>query len=169
METIRDYFEGLYYKIIRIKQQIKNFFFWGWFMKDTLDYDAHSIYPMLHYKLKSVYNYMKKDSHLMWNSSTKTNGMRKLAELSELARKLYEEDYSYRNNVRRVMDNYECPRTIASPIYSLVKRRKPRKMISNDLYKFYFKMASKRDKKEYETVKNRFYYLLNKYVEHFWD
>ena len=59
------------------------FFYWGWKMRHSYEWDAHFIYEMLYLKLDETYKCFKNHGTLMWNESEHTNRMKKLKEANE--------------------------------------------------------------------------------------
>ena len=78
---------------MRLINQIKNFFFWGWKLRNSVDFNANSLYEMIHLKLDTTYKSFVRNSHLMWNRSENTVGMRKLKIAAELAKRISEDKY----------------------------------------------------------------------------
>ena len=74
-------------------EMLQRVVFWGWKMRWSWDFDAHTIYEMLYLKLDRVYVCMRDHSHCVWNSNEDNRRMRELREAKELARRLMDDDY----------------------------------------------------------------------------
>lgn len=148
-------------------EQIQRFFFWGWKLRNSHDWDSHTIYEMLYLKLDRIYDTMKKDSHLMWNSDEKNNGMRKLLEAKGLARDLY--DNQFGNNRVYFHEKFQFPREEGDIFAKLGVSFPDAKIIDKKLWKFYFKKDIEREDKRQKEKVDRLHYLLTKYIQHWWD
>lgn len=74
-------------------QMICRFLRWGYRMRYMYEWDAHYIYKMIYLKLDDCRKNFNEHGHLMWNDDDDNPGMRKLRECSELAKRLYEDNY----------------------------------------------------------------------------
>ena len=54
---LSDWFDPFYkaYKWLTDWSRLQRFFFWGWNMRYSWDWDAHTVYDMLHLKYKRTY------------------------------------------------------------------------------------------------------------------
>jgi hypothetical protein len=163
-------FYNAYYAILSTYKSISSVLYWGWNMRNSVDYDAHSMYDLMYLKLDRIYKEMVNNSHLMWNSKETTKGMKRLAETRRLAKMLANDTYNC--YVYKVMDKYTCPNHLKpSSIFNKIRinGEKEKKLISDKLYSLYFKKASELDRLNYLTIKNRYFMLLGKHIEGWWD
>ena len=148
-------------------ERIKRMIYWAWVMRDSYDYCATTTYEAIYHKLDRVYKYNRDCGHLMWNSDETNNQMRKLNEARILAKRLNEWESHERHAVdimSRFKSNEERRRL---GIFSdLFPNAKP---IDSKLYNFYFMAAHEKDSKRYQQSKARLFYLLNKYIDVWWD
>lgn len=153
----------MYYWMKGKIEEIERFFFYGWKFRKSFDFDAHTIYYMLQIKLERIHQCMKTNSHLLWNDSEDTNLMRKLCEAKGLAKRLDEE--SYHKHYSRMAERYKNKDRdgFGFNLYPDAK------IVDKKLYRILLHGAIKRDQKELETDKKRLFYLLEKYIQHFWD
>lgn len=150
------------------KEMIARMLFWGWKLRWSWDFDASTMYEITYLKLSRVHDCMKKHGHLVWNANHNSNLMRKLAETKMLAKKLSEDDYhryysQFHNQYKRE-DEEMCELDKMMGIHY-----PDAKSINSKLYSFMIKKAFASDALEKKNDKNRFYYLLNKYQDHWWD
>ena len=150
------------------KEQVERFFYWGWKLRHNYDFDAQTVYELLYLKLDRIYNCMKEYSHLEWNSTPDSNLMRKLAEARGLAKRLH--DYDYNHSAFLEADAKFEYKVWSEPIEGSSNFI----LQSNWMYKekeakLYLKARKKHYAKMLEIDKKRFYYLLDKYLEHWWD
>lgn len=75
--------------------KIKQFCYWGWKLRNTVDYDGSTLYDVIYLKLDSIYNCFINDGHLVWNSDKDNKNMRKLRVAIELAKRLSERDCTF--------------------------------------------------------------------------
>jgi len=172
LESIKDYIEDKYYDFIGFfsskYQMLQRMFFWGWKMRWSWDFDSHTIYEMLHYKLDRLYNCHLKYSHCVWNSDPNNNLMKKLKEASILAKRLSEDQYDIKAfeeadkkfKLKSWMEKIKD--TSYSRYYSTYEITPKRaELYRKARVKIYFKQ------KQYE--KDRLFKLLNQYIAIWWD
>lgn len=163
----------LYYSwatpIINLYTKINRMLFWGWNMRNSVDYDASTLYDVVYLKLDRVYDSMLNYNHLVWNSSPDTKLMRRLCELKLLAKKLSESD-KYNSNYSKLSDKYaRVSRDGLDRLFYSFNLHPNAKTINDKLYSHFFRSAIKKDTAARNIDKNRYYYLMDKYLEHFWD
>jgi hypothetical protein len=171
MIYLSDWFDPIY-KVIRFfpktYEKLNRMIFWGWKLRYSWDFDASTLYEIIYLKLDRVQKCCLKHGHLEWDSSPDTNLMRKLSELKGLAKRLSEDNYH--KNSSRFHDMYCRLDQNKSPLdYMFTKHHPEARPISETMYSFFFKKAIDADNKEKIADKKRFYYLMDKYLESFWD
>lgn len=151
--------------LINLYETIARMLFWGWKMRHNKDYDGQFMYEVISLKLERMQRCMNKYGHLEWNSSPDTPLMKRLAEAKVLAQRLSQSGGD--RHTMEFMELYKSPDkcTFTESLNIFTNAR----VIPRNLHRFYFKKALERDKLEHEAEKKRLYYLLNKYLEHFWD
>jgi len=151
--------------LINLYETIARMLFWGWKLRHNKDYDGQFMYEVISFKLERMQRCMTKYGHCEWNSSPDTPLMKRLAEAKVLAKRL-----SQSNGDTYVMEHME---RFSRPEKSDLVRRfnlfPDAKVLPEKLYRVYFKKALERDKMEHAEQKKRLYYLLNKYLEQWWD
>ena len=103
----------------------------------------------------------------MWNSDPKNAGMRRLNEVRELAKRLTEFDYDTQGfneaDERYGFVHWFTPAAGGTYEWKSTYKRNPDKA----------RKFNNMRRKHYENLKrqhkDRLYYLLNKYLEHWWD
>lgn len=156
-----------YGSIIRFIDRVKLAYFWASKLNNTYDFDCHDIYMMIYLKLDRAYKYFKDHGHCVWNSSENTNLMKKLKECKELAKRLYDDELNYRafKEADEKFKLYWSEKNEGSTnIYlQMTYKLNPKRA------EFFKKGKNKIYSKENQNRKERFYYLLNKYQDYFWD
>lgn len=149
-------------------QTLERMLFWGWKMRHSYDFDAHTVYEAIHLKLERIHKCMKENGHLEWNSDESNNLMRKLAECKGIAKKLAEENY--RRHCTTFHETYRTKRQTSSWLDEAMERHYPKaRVIDEKTYSHFFKKAIEADNLEKNADKKRLYYLLDKYLEQWWD
>lgn len=168
LDNLSDY---VYDRITDVRvffQKCERFIYWGWKMKDSVDFDSHDIYLLIHLKLSRNYKCFRDHGHCVWNSNENTKLMRKLRETKELALRLYEDDLHYR--AYREADERFGHKTefvpTDNPNFSRLKMYYENNPKRAELFK---KARAKIYHKEQQHRKDRFYHLMSTYLERFWD
>jgi hypothetical protein len=102
----------IWYEIIGFVEMVNRVFFWGWKMRRSWDFDANTIYEMLYLKYDRIYKCIEKHHHLVWNQNTETKGMKKLASMVLLTKRLSEDSYVDIADPTYWSDYYSKPRKI---------------------------------------------------------
>ena len=79
--------------LISLFEKIKRFFSYGMLGWKTVDFDCHSTYDIINFKLQRAYDIFLKYGHLEWNASKETKGMKRLREAIHLSKRLANDDY----------------------------------------------------------------------------
>jgi hypothetical protein len=147
----------IWYEIVSYVEMINRMIFWGWHMRRSWDFDAKTVYEMLYLKYDRTYKCMKKHHHLMWNRNTETRGMKRLASMVLLTKRLHEDNYV----------------DIADPTFWEDYYSKPRKV--EDFFKDdgdskdRFRYAVKKSEEIKKQDKEMFIKLLQKHNDGWWD
>lgn len=140
----------------------KKFIHYGKAGLECYDFDAHGIYHMLYAHLSRVYEFMNSDkTHLMWNNNKQSKLMRRLTEC------LYLCDY-LKNDSQIIGDRLS---TYFEEERSLSENR-GKNFFDSDykrLSKTRFRAFQKLDRAEYDYKKKRFFHLLERYANGWWD
>lgn len=146
----------------RIIEKIKRMLFWGWKLRDSYDFDAHTIYEILYLKLDRVYNVMLNNSHLMWNDSPDTPGMRRLREARDLALRFSQdfEEYDHRA--------FDETRKLFGPSNMQFTDNGVTSDWGEDAHR-YLNIRRKHWNKVKSEQHKRLFYLIEKYTCHWWD
>lgn len=149
-------------------QMLSRMIFWGWYMRNSYDFDAHTIYDMLEMKLDRLYYVFKHHSHCVWNSDVENKDMRRLCEARGLAHKLAKGDYM--RHYTKITKTYRVSYD-KNDISIRIGIRYPseNKLISNDYYRKLSKRAWNLDEAERKTDQDRLFFLLNTRINHWWD
>lgn len=135
-------------------EKIQRMFYWGWKMRNSVDFDACAIYEMLYLKLDRVYNCFLVNSHCVWNSDPNSKGMRRLRIARELARRLSTDLY---------IDNYE------KHLEKFPKEDDWLEFRMEDNERKSFLRAVKKDDYLVERDKEYLFELLNRNINFWWD
>jgi len=101
---------------------------------------------------------MKSDkTHLVWNDDPNTKGMRKLAEFTELSRRMAENEMQDNHYFGIVCDKYR------SDTECFLDR------INDPEYRKESRIAMKKDRMKVDQLTKRYYTLLQEEVSGFWD
>ena len=158
---LADWFDPIY-RIINIPNRIyltvSKFIYYGYAGTKCVDFDASCIHNLIYAHMNRVSKYMNSDkTHLVWNNDPTTKGMRKLAEFTELSRRMAENE----------MRDYH--------FYGEVKKKYPSKSFEDMFgkkdpeYKRLIGIAFKKDRNVVDGLVKRYYHLLEKEVSGFWD
>lgn len=77
--------------------KIKRFFYWGWKLRNSYDWDHSYFYEIIYLKLDSMYRYLTTYG-ICVSSNKNSNLMKKLLEASNLAKSLSDESFEYSYN-----------------------------------------------------------------------
>ena len=156
-------------------KRILRFFYWGWMLKDSYDFDAQTIYQMLYLKLERMERSFTSNGHCVWNSDPNNKGMRKLRVAKNLAKRLWEEDdKTEQDEINRLdlkwgeRDREFIP--TKNGLNRFIIKNKNTKSEEEQLKadKEYFSIYEKSSKKmEYE--KKQLFKLLSKHINYWWD
>lgn len=69
LEYLLDFFIKPMNKYLNFKRNIKNFFYWGWSLKEDRDFDHYFFEHILYLKVKRMYEYFKDSDIAVWTSS----------------------------------------------------------------------------------------------------
>lgn len=104
----RNLWRDFYHWFMAKKEMVERMFFWGWAMRDSVDFDAHTVYAMLYYKLDRLYKCFRDYSNCLWDSDINSTQMRKLRIARELARRLMDDDYrTQAGKIEEIFGNLE--------------------------------------------------------------
>lgn len=137
--------------------QIKSFFYWGWKLKDSVPWDAHSIYEILYLKLDQLYQYAKKDEIYQWTDEDQRL-MRNLAEARELTKRIVEDSYS----------NLAYAEIYGSSEPDIINFIQRLNVMDEEERKFRMRVYKKYGDLE-RSHKKRLFYLLEKNISHWWN
>jgi hypothetical protein len=152
---------NLYYSILRLYHSVVRFFYYGYHgAKYTRDYDANGSHSLIYAHMKRVKKFMNSDeTHLLWNDKPDNKGMKLLAEFTELARRMGENDMSSYYNYHKFKAKY--------PDYDIIGRLSSEnrdRSIEKEM-----RLAFKRDREISSQLTKRYYYLLENKMASFWD
>jgi len=144
--------------IYRMYLFITKFIYYGYIgASQCVDFEASSIHNLIHAHMKRVNKFMKSDkTHTLWADDQNTKGMRRLAEFTELSRRMAEFELSDNYFFGQVMDDYRFE--------NLLGARDP-----DPEYQRRAKIAMKKDKMKVDQLTKRYYTMLEKHVGSFWD
>lgn len=140
----------------------KKFIHYGKAGLECHDFDAHGIYYMLYAHLSRVYKFMCSDkTHLMWNSSKQSKLMRRLAECVYLCDYLKEDKQVVGDRLSAYFEEeWKLPENKNKNFFDSGYKR---------LSKSRYAALAKLDQAEYSYRKKRFFHLLERYANGWWD
>lgn len=161
-------FYSWYYPLKSFYEQVERMYFWAKAMRHSYDFDGHTVYEVLYLKLDRLQQGCLKHGNCVWDGSIDTKLMKRLSEARMLAKRLSEEKIDMRafseaeerfGFISRFEDSDEHG-------YSTLKTdwKRDRKNA-----KLFYKARTKLYVKVKQDEKDRFYYLLDKYLEQWWD
>lgn len=152
--------------------------FWGWNMRWSYDFDASTIYDMLHLKLNRLHTEFKDNGHCVWNGNIDHPDMKRIRVATELAKRLSTEGYTLRACREHEKKWGACEMT-SRPVfigknvgygkvldftYPNASTDKLREICNKDLLRIH----KKYDRMQIEDRKYLFR-LLDKYIKQWWD
>lgn len=166
MKKLIDALLDAYNSILRAFLFVKRFIYYGYIgASKTYDFDASGIHNLIHAHMVRVKAFMDSDkTHLVWNDSPDTGLMKKLAEFTELSRRMADNDLE---------DLYHFSKVLAEE-RKLFDRKGvftvnyPSEQVRR-AWKTKRRVALKKDEMIWKQRKARYYYMLEKYVPGFWD
>jgi hypothetical protein len=149
---------NLYYSVLRLYHFIERFFYYGYHgAKYTRAYDASGSHSLIYAHMKRVKKFMNSDkTHLLWNDKPDNKGMRLLAEFTELARRMSENEMTTHYNYRKFKDKY--------PDYNILSSSNRDPSIQKEV-----RLAFKKDRAISKQLTDRYFYLLENKMASFWD
>jgi hypothetical protein len=152
---------NLYYSVLRLYHFVERFLYYGYHgAKYTRAYDASGSHSLIYAHMKRVKKFMNSDkTHLLWNDKPDNKLMRQLAEFTELARRMSENEMKTYVNYHKFKAKY--------PDYNIISRlssenRDPK--IEKEI-----KLAFKKDRAISKQLTDRYFYLLENKMASFWD
>ena len=131
----------------------------------TFDWDGNFVYGDIHFRLERIRKHSLKHGVCAWQVPN-SNLMKKLEETIELAR-LLENSYEWDNyHTGRFMEKYTYQGDWFNKDFNLFPDAE---VIDEKTWRNRFRVFSDKDRRLYRERKDRFYYLLDKYLERWWD
>lgn len=130
--------------------------YWAWVMRNNHDYDFGYLMQMIHLKLKKMEKEMLHKGNAVWQHDPKCRTYKSLKEAIELSKRLSEGEFHFHHHTDAVLEKH-------NPM-SLGWRFKIDPQFRREL-----RIATKKDKEIYDCQKNRFWYIMNRYGEGWWD
>jgi len=159
---LSDWFDpiyNIYKKPWQIYHRIEKFIYYGRVGSKCWDFDANCIHDLIYAHMKRVHKFMNSDkTHLTWNDNPNNKGMRKLAEFTELSKRMSENEMKTYVNYDRVKKRYP-----AKDVLDIFSRSE------DSTYKRDISRAFAADQKIVDERLKRYYHLLEKDVRGFWD
>lgn len=152
---------NLYYSVLRLYHFVERFLYYGYHgAKYTRAYDASGSHSLIYAHMKRVKKFMNSDkTHLLWNDKPDNKLMKVMAEFTELARRMSENEMATYVNYHKFKAKY--------PDYNIISRlssenRDPK--IEKEM-----KLAFKKDRAISKQLTDRYFYLLENKMASFWD
>lgn len=152
----------------RLYVYITRFYYYGKSgASNTYDFDARGIDDLIYAHIKRVRKYMDSDkTHLVWNSGRKKGLIRKLYEFEELCRrKCKNEDFNDHYYFSKELDKFgrgvRKQIIVRGEVYYTYEQKQEAKKAK--------RKAMEKDRKIAKQRSERYYELLTKYVDGFWD
>jgi len=142
---------NLYHFIIR-------FIYYGYHgAKYTRAYDASGSHSLIYAHMKRVKKFMNSDkTHLLWNDKPDNKPMRVMAEFTELAKRMSDNEMTTYYNYRKFKAKY--------PNYNVLSSSNRDPKIQKEV-----KLAFKKDRAISKQLTDRYFYLLENKMASFWD
>ena len=137
-------------------RKIKRFIEYGKLSLRTEDYDAHSLYTVMHFQADRLSKFMHSNrTHTLWTDDHNSKQMRELRETVELLDRLKKDEFT--QHWDKVYYKHGGTLDWSTP-----------PEICEDYYKKSHR-AIKKDGKEKNERIDRLYYLLKKRIDYWWD
>ena len=175
LEEIKDFFEGIYYNIRAFFHSSRRFFYWGWKLRHSYEFDCHGFYEMTALKLRTCHKYFSTKGHCVWNSNPSDKNMRRILVAANLAERLHGDHTSYLSkSVEEHQNKWGEPERIWKDAgknltsltfkYPNVKSKRDEEICRKD----YRRIMKKYDKIRRDDKKLLFK-LLEHNLDHWWD
>lgn len=151
------------------KSQIKRLsmmIWWAWKMRNSYDWDFCYLYEIIGLKLERMTKEFRENGHCVWNSQPEGREFKRLLEARELANRLAWG--SDQDETIKLYEKYDEPRK-KDALSSALGIFETAKEINPKLFRFMQKKAWEKDATRRNELRRRFYYLLEKYGESWWD
>lgn len=156
-------------------KRILRFFYWGWMLKDSYDFDAQYIYQMLYLKLERMEKSFTLNGHCVWNSNPNNKEMRKLRIAKTLAKRLWEDDDKTEQDEINRLDlkwgetiREFTPAPNGLNRYTIKNRNVDSVEEQEKANKEYFSVHEKSSRKM-QSEKKELFKLLSKHIDTWWD
>lgn len=148
-----------FYSFLR---RLKRFWVYGKNGYNSFDFDSHYLYDDINLRLSRCYNTFLYNGHCVWSSNRNNNLMKKLREaikLSEFLRSC-DHDSEYAINVMKKWNRFDE----VAELNNNDLTEKEKRQFSLD-----FRAAIKKDTMRVNYARKRLFYLLEKYIDNWWD
>lgn len=144
-------------------EKLRRMVYWGWKMRNSYDFDAHTIYDMLHYKLDKIYQSALKDPYHVWTDPN-TKLMKRLKEASILAKRIREDNYQIRA-FQEADEKFTYKHWL---VPSLTHRKSSLFKKTPERARLFYKGRDRIYMKVQQHEVERFHMLLEKYIDRWW-
>jgi len=135
------------------KEKIERMSFWGWHMRNSYDFDAGTVYDMLHLKFDRLHKCFRDHSTCMWTSDENSRAMRRVKIVSILSKRLA--TLNIRTNVEEHYKNFP-PTGDYNRVYSKQETRS-------------MKRAWQMDNQQEKNEKELLFKILKRNMDYMWD
>jgi hypothetical protein len=137
--------------------QIKNFFYWGWTLRNDYNWDSQYLIKLIHIKLNRMKNEMlEKPNYYEWTTKKGDRGRKALIICEELSKRLTEENSYYMDK------HYEkYPILLKFDKYINRTERNPKEHKE-------FMRAVEKDRAIHKLQKEMFFKQLEKWYDYWW-
>ena len=151
--------------------RISRMVWWAWKLRDSYDWDFGYVYEINQLKLERMIREFRTNGHCVWNTQNPpSKEFKRLLEAAELAKRLHHPD-DENDHVSQVYESFkdkDAPTdSWSSKFFS--EYYLDAKPIDTKLYRHIQKKARAKDKARQDATRRRYYHLLEKYGERWWD
>lgn len=146
-------------------ESICRFFYWGWKMRLSYDWDYSGIYEMMKLKLDRMIPIFENTEYHHYSKKF----LQRMKIVRELARRLREEDY-YQYYNAHITKWGRSKLSLEHNTRRCIFINPPTVTVENeDRYNKEYKLAIEEDEKDHQRDKKRFFDMLNHYIERWVD
>lgn len=161
-------------KIIRIYcKSIHRFFWWGWKMRWSYDWDHSYLYEIIYLKLDKMIKEFNKNGHLEWNTNFNSTEMKKIRITKECIKRLKDDNFGWMLDKHYIKWDGPFLKSGKSTeknlreslfIYNNVKNEKDKKLQKKE-----FNFAINHEEELKKQTMEMFCNYFNKYSQKWWD
>ena len=172
-DNIKDVFDDLRVNISCFFETVERFFFWGWKLRNSYDWDHRYLVEIIHFKLKRMEKKFIKNSRCTWTERLSKGHPSGLAQKLKVAIKLSERylNHDYSNETKHALhqEKYGEFTFKSEKGYFITRYDKTKTEEENNKAKKAFSKLMKEEDERREAERVQLFEIISKYSEHWWD